>query len=372
MKKKFSQETQKAATPRTVLIHTRRDDAHAKIVSSALSERGNRVICWEDSDYPSRAVMSFSYRDGQASADYRNESFEFNASDIDVVWNRRRPSPVVPNIVRAEERAFVREELKMCASSSDCFMPDAFWINRYDSAFYSELKPLELRLAQKNGLRVPPTLISNDRKRIEDFLSEHQSCIYKSLTGLNQEEEGKDGMVRILFTTEIDKSMLPHGKILQAAPGIFQKKIKKKFEVRVQFFGNYYAAIAIDSNRLKEGHLDWRIDQGSIKRCEPLLLPDDIYESCRRLMHEFGIVSSAFDFIVDERENWIFLEINEAGQFLFIEHWCPELLLLDAFCQFVECADADFRYTPVKNPMNFSRFQHLVLPEEAKEDVTLA
>jgi len=266
----------------------------------------------------------------------------------------------VPNIVAEKQRTFVRQEIKMCISSSDYFLRDAFWINRYDSAVYSELKPLELQLAQKNGLCVPPTLISNDRKRIQQFLSEHENCIYKSLTGLNEEKKGK---TRILFTADIDKSMLPRGKILQAAPGIFQKKIKKKYEVRAQFFGNYYAAIAIDSTGLKEGHLDWRIDQGSIKSCKPLLLPVEIYESCRRLMQDFGIVSSAFDFIVDKDDNWVFLEINEAGQFLFIEHWCPELLVLDAFCQFIEGADANFQYVPVKTPMKFLDFKELAFPD---------
>jgi glutathione synthase/RimK-type ligase-like ATP-grasp enzyme len=361
MKKKTSRAVPRAIIPRTVLIHTKPDDVHAEIVGHALSERGNRVINWRDSDYSSRAVMSFSYLDGLTTIDYRNESFEFNASEVDVVWNRRRPGPVVPKIVGTEERTFAHEELRVCVSSSDYFMGDAFWINRYDSTIYSELKPLELQLAQKNGLSIPPTLISNDPRKIRNFVSEHRNCIYKSLTGLNEEKNGK---VRILYTACIDKSLLPRGKILQAAPGIFQKMIEKKYEVRVQFFGNYYAAIAIDSGRLKEGHLDWRIDQASIKRCEPLLLPDNIYAACRRLMRDFGIVSSAFDFIVDKDDNWVFLEINEAGQFLFIEHWCPELLLLDAFCQFVECADADFRYTPVKAPMNFKKFRHLALPKD--------
>jgi hypothetical protein len=364
--KKNSGGNTESFTPRTVLIHTRRDDVHAKIVDRALTERGNKVISWEESDYPSRAVMSFSYRDGSTSATYRNGDFEFSASDIDVVWNRRRPGPVVPKIVGVEQRTFVREELKMCVASSDHLIDHAFWINKPYSAAYSELKPIELKLAQKNGLRIPATLISNDRKMINDFLKTHESCIYKSLTGLNEETDagkGKDAKVRMLFTADIDKSMLPRGKILQAAPGIFQEKIGKRFEVRVQFFGKHYAAIAIDSHSLREGHLDWRIGQASIKSCKPISLPGHIYEACLGLMKDFDIVSSAFDFIVDNNENWIFLEINEAGQFLFIEHWCPELFLLDAFCQFIECADPDFQYTPVKNPVHFEQFRQLALPD---------
>lgn len=358
MNKKIDMQTLKSTTPKIVLIHTKPDDFHAEIVSHALSARGNNVIRWEDSDYSSRATMSFSYLDGLTSVDYKNKSFEFNASDIDVVWNRRRPGPVVPKIVAPDERAFAREELKVSITSSDYFLGDAFWINRYDSVIYSEMKPLELHLAQKNGLSIPPTLISNDIKKIHAFISEHGNCIYKSLTGINEKKNGK---VRILYTADIDKSMLPPGKILQAAPGIFQKKIEKKYEARIQFFGDYYAAVAIDPTRLKEGQLDWRIDQASIKHCKPLILPDEIYAACRSLMHDFGIVSSAFDFIVDKDDNWIFLEINEAGQFLFIEQWCPELLLLDAFCQFIECADADFQYTRVKAPIHFEKFRQLTI-----------
>ena len=41
----------------------------------------------------------------------------------------------------------------------------------------------------------------------------------------------------------------------------------------------------------------------------------------------------------------MFLEVNEAGQFLFVEEYTG-LPLLDAFCEFLIAADPTFEYRP--------------------------
>ncbi|QWN05429.1 hypothetical protein DGN16_22140 [Xanthomonas citri pv. fuscans] len=45
------------------------------------------------------------------------------------------------------------------------------------------------------------------------------------------------------------------------------------------------------------------------------------------------------------------LEVNEAGQFMFIETWCQSIPLTEAFCQFIERADPQFEYEPVSQPL---------------------
>ncbi|MCC7634778.1 hypothetical protein IEN52_11595 [Stenotrophomonas rhizophila] len=63
-------------------------------------------------------------------------------------------------------------------------------------------------------------------------------------------------------------------------------------------------------------------------------------------MNDLGIVSGGFDFIINKKDEWIFLEVNEAGQFFFVEGWCQELPVVDAFCQFIESKDENFVYRP--------------------------
>lgn len=84
-------------------------------------------------------------------------------------------------------------------------------------------------------------------------------------------------------------------------------------------------------------------------------LPPQVRSRCRRLMQRMDLVFGCFDFIVTPEGEWVFLEVNEAGQFLFLESWCPELPMLDMFCAFLESRDADFEYTPNACPVRFDQ-----------------
>jgi hypothetical protein len=72
--------------------------------------------------------------------------------------------------------------------------------------------------------------------------------------------------------------------------------------------------------------LDWRHASTDV-RVEATTLPRDVDHACRLLMKELGIVFGCFDFIVTPEGDYIFLEVNEMGQFLWIEEVNPDLLL---------------------------------------------
>ena len=64
-------------------------------------------------------------------------------------------------------------------------------------------------------------------------------------------------------------------------------------------------------------------------------LPLDISEKCKKLMVCLNIEFACFDFIVNKDDDFLFLEINESGQFLFMDHCQEELHLADAFTYFL-------------------------------------
>ena len=114
-------------------------------------------------------------------------------------------------------------------------------------------------------------------------------------------------------------------------PGIYQEIIQKAFEVRVTFFGNENIAIKI--HNFKE--LDWRSISPQSLKVSLMRLPADIETYCILLMKKLDIVFGCFDFIVTHSGEYIFLEVNEMGQFLWIEKLLPELKLLNCFCEFL-------------------------------------
>jgi glutathione synthase/RimK-type ligase-like ATP-grasp enzyme len=328
---------------RNVLIYTVGNDFHANVIGNALKLRGNHIFRWVGEEYPRGSTASISFHDKKSGVILKMSDLKLSSDDVDVVWFRRRMLPEAPAIVDRRDSEFSTSELRTANSANFNFLESSFWINTHSSAGLCDLKPVQLNLATAAGLNIPSTLVSNDPVEIRDFISSVKVCIYKPLSGGLWSEGG-----RLLnsYTAEVDVESLPGDEILQSTPGIFQEKIIKSFEVRVQFFGNFYGAIRIESSSLRNGDLDWRIDQDSISFCAPLQLPQEVFESCRSLMKALGIVSGAFDFIVDTSGRWFFMEVNEAGQFLFVEAWCQKLPLLDAFCQFVEMASEEFVYDP--------------------------
>jgi hypothetical protein len=79
-------------------------------------------------------------------------------------------------------------------------------------------------------------------------------------------------------------------------------------------------------------------------------LPENVLARCRVLMRKLGILFGCFDFIVTPDGEYVFLEVNQQGQFLWKEHLCPSLKMLETFCQFIANPGRDFCYSTVANP----------------------
>lgn len=191
----------------------------------------------------------------------------------------------------------------------------------------------------EEGLLIPKTLISNDPEDIRAFCAELPDCIYKPFRG---QTWSADGMPRGTFTSIVTAGDLPADHLLKAAPGIYQERIRRTKEVRVQVFGRTLLACEISAIPVDE--IDYRISQDHGRDVMPIVPPSHIAVGCLAMMERLGLVSAAFDFVVDCSNNWVFLEVNEAGQFLFLENWCPAIPMLDAFIGFLTSGKPDYVY----------------------------
>ncbi|MGE4349676.1 MAG: hypothetical protein AB7D28_07915 [Candidatus Berkiella sp.] len=122
---------------------------------------------------------------------------------------------------------------------------------------------------------------------------------------------------------------------MQAVPGIYQKKIDKLFELRITYFGEQCIAVKINSQKHRNGSHDWREIPTHELEIEPYPLPQTVNLKCKALMQNLGIVFGCFDFIVTPEGEHIFLEINEQGQFLWIEDLDPTFKMLNTFVNFL-------------------------------------
>jgi glutathione synthase/RimK-type ligase-like ATP-grasp enzyme len=327
------------------LIPTEPDDTHAILVKLALEKLGHQVTLIFTADQPTRQKNSVfiditNYR-WQSSDRY--ESILDN--DYDVVWWRRARKPYLPKEISHPDdyKFLVRENTLFYESFTHNMAPNAWWINPKEAANRANFKLLQLKIASECGMTIPTTLCSNDPEEIHDFVRKHEALgvIYKPLCANVWFEKDH---TKIVYTSRISCSDLPTNQALQHSPGIFQKEVKKKYELRVTCFGDYLVAAKLNSQVHADGLIDWRAIRSEQMAIEPYDLPEAVANKIRKFMRTIGIVFGSFDFIVTPEGDYIFLEVNEQGQFLWIEEYNPSFKMLDIFIQFLMQKRVDFKW----------------------------
>lgn len=318
---------------RRVLIATCAADAHAIVIDRALRDLGHDPVSWISSDLTERATASLRCSNEQPIStegigpDTKCRDFSF-----DVVWYRRPGRGRPDQTLVPPDRVYAQRELNDFHHAFWTSVCAPRWINEINAARYAQSKPAQLRAAAKVGVRIPRTLFSNDPNTIRQFVAAcPNGAVYKTF---GQSFWKGETYTASVFTTAISLDDLPTSRLLQACPGIYQERIDKAYEVRVTCFGDHSIAARIDSMYRPDSRQDWRaaLDRLPIR---PHRLPDAIEVGCRSVMRALGLQFGCMDWIVTPEGEYVFLEVNEQGQFLWIENACPKIGMLDMFCDFL-------------------------------------
>ncbi|MFA5959967.1 MAG: hypothetical protein WC785_05575 [Tatlockia sp.] len=328
-----------------LLIPTEPDDLHALLVQIAFEEMGHSVRLLFTADHPTKQSNSVYLDNGIYNWKSADDYSSYEENEYDVVWWRRARRPYFPKELShpGDYKFIVRENALFHESLTANIAPNAWWINSKEAANRANLKLLQLRLASQCGLTIPKTLCSNDPNKIKMFLidNKNQHVIYKPLCSNFWFEKDK---IKMTYTNKITLSDLKESNGLQYVPGLYQTEIKKKYELRVTCFGRYLVAAQIDSQSNEGSKLDWRAMQGENLDIKPYKLPSAIESKIHRFMDKLGIVFGAFDLIVTPENEYVFLEVNEQGQFFWVEELNPEFKMLDIFIHFMLNKSSQFQW----------------------------
>ncbi|HEY1938626.1 MAG TPA: hypothetical protein VGJ33_11885 [Candidatus Angelobacter sp.] len=305
-----------------VLAHPK--DDHAAPVQWALEQAGYQASCWSGVSWTEleRASLLVNEFPNIHLGAHRLEQG-------DVLWLRQSEhQPVEPEEGGSPSPSFFDELAYMFES-----LP-VRCVNPYSALRMVRNKAVQLRVARKSGLKVPETLFSNSPVAVRKFFDRHPSdAICKAFAAHVWQQQGSTD-ISVTETFCLDREELPEDdEIFTYAPAIYQQMIRKQFDVRMVLMGERVYSFAL---RTTANSLDWRHDAALRNvAVERIATPAAVESGILRFAAAAGVCTGSLDLAVDRNGEWCFLEINEQGQFLWLDDLCPQSQLLEKFCAFL-------------------------------------
>lgn len=286
-----------------ILIVAPRIDSHALCVAQDLERKG-KPFRFVDSLQLSEAGR-LEFRAGQQCGSTWTcvDGQPVDLEAVETVWHRRRYLPTLEASNHNDVQYFRREWSEMI---SGVFATLEAWFVNDPHRQEAAVKPLQLRLAEKIGLRVPDTLITNNPLAAEEFVAKHGGrVVHKTLS------PPRHRFLATKLWEESDRAVLPD---LVLSPTIFQEAVTDCRELRVIAIGDQlFAAEFRPQTGLIDARLDHDVPYSSHR------LPENVARNLLRLVRELGLVYSAIDMKLTDDGEYVFLELNPMGQYLYVE-----------------------------------------------------
>jgi glutathione synthase/RimK-type ligase-like ATP-grasp enzyme len=233
---------------------------------------------------------------------------DLHLNDVGAVWYRRiRPLGLHENLADDTARLFAWSETNE-AVLGVWYSLECYWMNAPLADEAAQRKIRQLQVARRIGLPIPETLITNEPAAARDFVLQHGpgNIIRKAFRNIAQAPRE---------TLIVDRDQLDLIDSVRYAPVIFQRYVAADLDLRVTVVDNEIFAASIRSE--PEFQVDYRLGLGTAV-VEPYALPNDVTAKVRDLMMALGLNYGAIDMRVMGDGEHVFLEINPAGEWLFI------------------------------------------------------
>ena len=308
-----------------VLVISTAVDASTDEVATRLARRGVRYTRIDTESYPYGATLTASV--GGPSCAGLNVSWDSDAlRDVTSVWYRRVRAPAIPLDMNAGVHDFCGRESRAALLGAILSLPQRV-MSPPQNVWVAEHKLRQLSLAQSVGLRVPPTVVTNDASAIRAAFQEFGGQMIAKPVRSGYVDTGDEQFA--VYTSQVLESHLDDLSGAQLSPTIFQPLIPKLVDVRATFVGEELFVAEIESQTDAAAMVDWRRTTNPLLPHRRASLPRAVEQASRRLMKRLGLVFGALDFVRTPDNEWIFLEVNPNGQWLWLDDML-ELGITDA------------------------------------------
>lgn len=284
-------------------------------MQEALFRKGARVYRLDTDQFPWSSPVSFQSADDKTSTSLViGGQRPIDELEIRSIWYRREAVPAFPKLRPKSLHDACISESRAFLSALYETLRDKFWIDYPPNICRAEHKLDQLKRAQIAGLKSPRTLVTNDPLAAASFLRKaRNSVVVKSLTPFVVKTGAFESAV---FTTRVHKS---RGSLkgLRYCPAIFQEEIDKAYDLRVTIVGNKCFSARIHKVAGSADCIDWRAE-GRSYTISSSSLPKKVQQQTMRLLKYYGLTFGAVDFAVSKQEEYLFLELNPAGDWTWL------------------------------------------------------
>jgi MvdD family ATP-grasp ribosomal peptide maturase len=306
---------------RVLIITFSQDNECIELVEKALKARKAEPYRFNTELFPTEIQLSLEDRKDGKRWILSLPGGELDLDEVTGVWYRRlRIGEKLPDeMSRKLREPSLLESRTVFFGLLESLGKDVFVLDPYHRVKYASHKQLQMQVARDVGLEIPRTLITNSPEAVREFFAACKSgMITKMLSSFAVYDDEKRG--KVVFTNEIKEEHLEDLDGLSLCPMTFQENVPKCLELRVTIVGNKIFAAAVDSQKSQLARDDWRRDgAGLIEDWEYHRLPHEIEEKLLTLMDVFGLNYGAVDMILTPDNRYVFLEINPAGEFFWLE-----------------------------------------------------
>ncbi len=296
--------------PKVVIIIAKPRDLHALAVAAeVLAIDGCRAVILDSADYPTAWWINLSLQPSRRlSWSVEGEGWTVTSDQLAGLWWRRpRPHRIAQEVRDRRARAFCRNEAR-AGFYGWIHGLGAKVINPLAAEIAANRKAFQLAQAQNAGLRIPRTLITSSPDAARQFLQAMKGrVIFKVLTATSWQ---------MTETRRFQNAHLDQMAEVRYAPIIFQEFVAAPRDIRATVVDDEIFAVSIRSEHEKAA-TDWRLD--SAAEILPHRLPAIVRRQLLRLCRALGLRFGAVDLRLTADNEYVFLEVNPAGQFLFCE-----------------------------------------------------
>ncbi len=305
-----------------IAVVTHERDLHAHAVKAEMESRYPATVHIFETDHFSQAPgLSWSPQDSTEPMFPTPGGDAVDLRTLDAIWFRRlgnTRTSANPEVTDKNHRELINVDTNAAALGMLHTDFRGRWIDHPSRFWDAQNKVIQLRAAAELGVRIPETLISQSPERIRKFCGAHPGAIVKPVNGVPQAP---------VSTKTVSDELLADDAAMSLCPAIYQELIPGRRHVRAHVFGERVLAALLESD-----DLDWRPNLNF--PAGEHQLPAEIEDSLRAILRRLNLTMGIFDLKITDEGEYVWLELNPQGQWLFIEGMSG-LPLIDAFTDFL-------------------------------------